>query len=116
MQRSSAFRPDMSILKTPLNQNNVLRRLQLDLGAVLPGFAAAKAPDPWTLLEALRKLNSPALILLDTYEKVTESKELVDWIETQLLAEVEHCEQLRFLIGGQKVPSAPPVGVTLRKK
>ncbi len=89
-----------------LNQTNVLRRLRLDLGAVLPAFAA-KEPDPWTLLEALRKLDSPALILLDTYEKITESRELVDWIETQLLSEIEHCEQLRFLIGGQKVPERP---------
>lgn len=87
-----------------LSQTNVLRRLRLDLGAVLPNFAAAKEPDPWTLLEALRQLSSPVLILLDTYEKITETKELVQWIETQLLAEVEQCKQLRFLIGGQKVP------------
>jgi hypothetical protein len=49
-------------------------------------------------------LSSPALILLDTYEKITETKELVEWIETQLLVEVDQCKQLRFLIGGQKVP------------
>lgn len=86
---------------TFLNQNNVLKRLRLDLGAVLPTFTE---PDPWKLLEALRKLSSPILILLDTYERATESKELADWIETQLLAEVEQCTQLRFLIGGQKPP------------
>jgi hypothetical protein len=89
---------------TFLNQTNVLKRLRLDLGAVLPAFTAAKEPDPFALLGDLRKLTSPALILLDTYEKIIESKELADWIETQLLTEVEHCEQLRFLIGGQKVP------------
>jgi hypothetical protein len=33
-----------------------------------------------------------------------ETKELVEWVETQLLAEVEQRNQLRFLIGGQKVP------------
>lgn len=84
-----------------LSQTNVLRRLRLDLGAVLPGFTE---PDPYKLLEALRRSASPVLILLDTYEKIKETKELVDWIETQLLAEVEECKQLRFLIGGQKVP------------
>lgn len=86
------------------HQTNVLQRLRLDLSAVLPAFAAAKEPDPWTLLQALRQLDSPALILLDTYEKITETKELVEWIETQLLTEVEQCPQLRFLIAGQKVP------------
>jgi TIR domain len=84
-----------------LSQTNVLRRLRLDLGAVLPDFTE---PDPYKLLEALRTSASPVLILLDTYEKIKETKELVDWIETQLLAEVEECKQLRFLIGGQKVP------------
>ena len=87
-----------------LRQTNVLQRLRLDLGAVLPGFTAAKEPDPWTLLQALRALSSPALIVLDTDEKITETKELAEWIETQLLAEVEENKQLRFLIGGQKVP------------
>jgi hypothetical protein len=87
-----------------LRQTYVLQRLRLDLGAVLPGFAAAKDPDAWTLLQALRQSSNPALILLDSYEKATESKELAEWIETQLLAEVEQCPRLRFLIGGQKVP------------
>jgi hypothetical protein len=87
-----------------LHQPNVLKRLRLDLGAVLPAFAAAKEPDPWTLLEALRQLSSPVLMLLDTYEKITETRELLEWIEAQLLAEVEQCPQLRFLIAGQKVP------------
>lgn len=89
---------------TCLSQPNVLKRLRLELDAVLPAVTAAKELDPFTLLGDLRKLTSPALILLDTYEKVTESKELADWIETQLLVEVEQCEHLRFLIGGQKVP------------
>jgi hypothetical protein len=87
-----------------LHQTNILERLRLDLGAVLPAFAAAEEPKPWKLLGALRQLSSSALILLDTYEKITETKELIEWIETQLLAEVEQCKQLRFLIAGQKVP------------
>ncbi len=86
------------------SQTKFLRPLQLHLGAVLPEFAAAKEPDPWMLLQALHKSSSPALILLDTYEKITEIKELVEWIETQLLSEVKQCKQLRFLIAGQKVP------------
>jgi hypothetical protein len=87
-----------------LSQTNVLQRLRLDLGAVLPGFTE---PAPWNLLAALRHLSSPALILLDEYEKITETKELVLWIEDQLFAEVEKCPQLRFLIGGQQVPNRP---------
>jgi hypothetical protein len=87
-----------------LNETNVLRELQLGLSRVLPGFAAQKDPDRWMLRQALRELPGAALVLLDSYEKVAETKELVEWIETQLLAETEGCERLRFIIGGQKVP------------
>lgn len=83
---------------------NVLRELQLGLGKALPAFAAQKEPTGWTFRQALRAFQEPVLIFLDTYEKAAETKELVGWIETQLLVEVEECEQLRFLIGGKKVP------------
>jgi hypothetical protein len=89
-----------------LSEANVLRELQFGLAHVLPGFVAAKEPDRWALRQALRQLRGAALILLDTYEKVTETKDLVEWIETQLLAEAEECKQLRFIIGGQKVPDS----------
>jgi hypothetical protein len=88
---------------------NVLREFQMGLDHVLPEFALEKNPDRWALRQALRALHEPALILLDTYEKVVEIKELVEWIENQLLAEAEECEHLRFIIGGQKIPdSAQP--------
>jgi hypothetical protein len=41
-----------------------------------------------------------------TYEQASETKELAEWIETQLLAEAEECERLRFIVGGQKVPDS----------
>lgn len=85
-----------------LQQANVLRTLRLDIGGALPCFA--QTPDAWTLLEGLRRLTTPLLIVLDTYEKVVETNELVSWIETQLLAEAEQCPHLRFLVGGQKLP------------
>jgi hypothetical protein len=47
---------------------------------------------------------TPLLIVLDTYEKVVETNELVTWIETQWLAEAEQCPHWRFLVGGQKLP------------
>jgi hypothetical protein len=87
-----------------LIEANALRELQFGLASVLPGFATAKEPDRWVLRRALRELKQPALIVLDTYERVTETKDLVEWLETQLLAEADECDQLRFLIGGQKVP------------
>lgn len=87
-----------------ISQTNFLRRLRLDLGKVLPTLRACKEPDSWTLIEDLRDLSSPVLILLDTYEKLTESKEFAEWIENELLSEAEQCPQLRFLIGGQKTP------------
>ena len=84
----------------------LLRNLQLSLGRVLPEFAAQKKPDEWTLLRALWKLKEPPLILLDQYERASETKELVEWIETRLLAEAEECEQVRFIICGQIVPDS----------
>lgn len=88
-----------------LSHVNVLRKLKLELGGVLPGFAATRELDQWTFIEDLRRLTNPALILLDTYEKLVDvNKELAEWIEHQLLAEVEQCAKLRVLIGGQKVP------------
>ena len=42
-----------------LHQTNVLQRLRLDLGAILPGFAEAEEANPWKLLGALRQLVVP---------------------------------------------------------
>ncbi len=86
------------------NRADVLQVLRLELGALLPNLGKPGEPDHWALRNDLRQLSSPALILLDAYEKITGTTELVDWIEFQLLAEVIECKQLRFLIGGQKVP------------
>ena len=91
---------------TLLSEANVLRELKAGLGRVLPEFAAQKDPDRWSLRQALQALREPALILLDTYEQASETKELAEWIETQLLAEAEECERLRFIVGGQKVPDS----------
>jgi hypothetical protein len=90
---------------TLLNEKNVLREIQLGLRHALPSFATDTEPDRWKLGVALASLQGPALILLDTYEKAAETKDLVDWIETRLLVEVEECLPLRFIIGGQKVPN-----------
>jgi hypothetical protein len=87
-----------------LDEANVMGKLAADLSDVLPGFAAGSTR--WELSKALRAIRQPLLLLLDTYEKAAETKELCEWIETQLLAEVEECDQLRFIIGGQKVPEA----------
>jgi glycosyltransferase involved in cell wall biosynthesis len=91
---------------TLLSVANVLRELQVGLARVLPEFAAQKNPDRWTLRQALQALREPALILLDAYEVASETKELSEWIEAQLLTEAEEYEHLRFIIGGQKVPDS----------
>lgn len=87
-----------------LNEANIISKLTADLRDVLPGLVAGSTR--WELSKALRALRQPVLLLLDTYEKAAETKELREWIETQLLAEAEECDQLRFIIGGQKVPEA----------
>jgi len=87
-----------------LIEANVVREFQSAFSRVLPAFAAQKGADRWALRQALRSLEGGALILLDSYEEAAEAKELPNWIETQLLTEIEECESLRFIIGGQKVP------------
>ena len=89
---------------TLLNVANVIAKLAADLSDVLPGLAADSTR--WELSKALRALRQPVLLLFDTYEKAAETKELREWIETQLLAGVEECDHLRIIIGGQKVPEA----------
>lgn len=87
-----------------LTERNLLRELKTRADSALPGFAQAAQPDRWALLQALRQLARPLLLVLDTYEKVIEAKDLTDWIETQLMPEVEDCPELRVLIAGQKGP------------
>ncbi len=87
-----------------LTEHNLLRELKTRTGDALPGFAQAAQTDRWTLLQALRRLSRPLLLVLDTYEKVTEARDLADWLETQLMPEVEDCPELRVLIAGQKGP------------
>lgn len=91
-------------VKGLLSENNMLRELQLGLASALPAFSALEEPDWWSLRRSLRALQGPVVIFLDTYENAAETKDLVERIETQLLGEVEECEHLRFIIGGQKVP------------
>lgn len=87
-----------------LTEANVLDKLAADLSHQLPGFAAVT--NRWKLSQALRATRQPVLILLDTYERAAETRELREWLETQLLAEAEECEHLRFLVAGQKVPDS----------
>ena len=61
-----------------LSEANVLCEPQLGLGSILREFAVQENPDRWMLCRALRALQEPALVLLDTYEKASETNELVE--------------------------------------
>jgi hypothetical protein len=87
-----------------LTEANVLLELKSRVGSVLPEFEAQ--PNRWRLQKALGKLQQPVLILLDTYERATETSKLVAWLESSLLTEVNNCKLLRFIIAGQKVPTS----------
>ena len=89
-----------------LSESDFIKEIQLGLKKRLPEFAATKESSVLSLRDSLRQIDFPILIILDTYEKVTETKEFVERIETKLLAEVEECKLLRFLIAGQKVPDS----------
>lgn len=86
------------------DKTKLLKKFRLDLGSVLPHFAADKNLDSDRLLVDLRALSRPVLIVFYAYEKIIETKEVVELIEGELLGDVEKCPQVRFLIAGQKVP------------
>lgn len=84
--------------------SHILGELDLTLGPYLPEFSGSGARDPLLLRRDLRRLERPLLVLLDTYEQALSNREVADWVQYQLLIEVEHCPALAVLVAGQESP------------
>ncbi|HET9282141.1 MAG TPA: SEFIR domain-containing protein [Candidatus Angelobacter sp.] len=89
-----------------LNTENVLDQLDLDLGKYLPDFFQEKPKKSYTLRKDLRALRQPTLLIFDSYEDAAENKEIVDWLNVQLLGDMESAPAVVVIIAGQKVPES----------
>jgi hypothetical protein len=89
-----------------LDVQAVLGQFELDLGAVhLPKFSRDGANKTHLLRKDLRSLRRPVLVIFDTYEDAAANKTVNDWLNLQLLTEVETALGVAVIIAGQKVPN-----------
>lgn len=87
--------------KGTTNLDNELRFLVQDLGVPAPAPGVRLNAGLGQVLDALKQLGRPALLIFDTYEAVGEGQE---WVEKQLLPSLIRCTWLRVVITGQSVP------------
>lgn len=87
-----------------LQTEGVLDQVDLDVGARLPNFSAEQPKKSYTLRKDLRALRQPVLLIIDSYEDVAENKDIVDWLNVQLLGDLEAAPAVIVILAGQKVP------------
>jgi hypothetical protein len=83
---------------------SILGQFDLDLGAKLPNFVREGSTKPLLLRKDLRALREPALVIVDAYEGCVGNRPVVDWLNQQLLGEVETAHGLAVIVAGQQVP------------
>lgn len=86
------------------NLSELLDLLGFDVGSnVLPSFhSASGSARKLALLQDLKNLKIPLLIVLDTYQLI--APDIAEWLEGQLLRRITQCSGLLVLIAGQTVP------------
>ena len=87
----------------------VLGALTVPLAELLPEFAGAGGARLHVLQRELRELRRPVLLILDAYEKARALSDLADWVEHQLLAEVNAAPALAVILAGQQMPDLEKV-------
>jgi SEFIR domain-containing protein len=93
-----------------LNTEAILGQLYLDLGDHLPNFSREGANKTFLLCKDLRALRQPVFLILDSYEDAADNKPVADWLNQQLLTEVENAFSLAVVVAGQRVPDLAKVG------
>lgn len=91
-------------LKCASSVEGILGDIDLELGALLPNFSREGANKAHLLRKDFRKLREPVLLIFDHYEDVAANKAIADWLNQQLLTEVETSLSLVVVVAGQKVP------------
>ena len=83
---------------------DVLGLIDLEIGKLLPKFSGDGACKPHLLRKDLRAMRRPVLLIFDTYEKAADNTSVADWLNLQLLAEVETALGLAVIVAGQRLP------------
>lgn len=83
---------------------NVLGHIDLEAGDALPNFTAAGAGQTHLLRKDLRKLAKPLLLIFDTWEGAEGNRDVTEWLQLQILPEVETSPRLAVIVAGQRVP------------
>jgi hypothetical protein len=86
------------------NTQDVLGQIDLDLGARLPNFSQELPKKSYTLRKDLRTLRQPVLLIFDSYEDAADNQNIVDWLNVQLLGDLESAPAVAVILGGQKTP------------
>jgi len=89
---------------------DVLKQIYLELCAHLPNFSREGASKTDFLLQDLRALRRPVVLLFDGYEVAAENKAIADWIGQQILNEVETTLSLAVIVAGKSVPDFAQAG------
>jgi hypothetical protein len=82
----------------------ILGQFDLELGGRLPNFSRSGADKTHLLRKDLRALRQPILVVFDTYEDAAGNRPVADWLNLQLLTEVETALGLSVIVAGQRVP------------
>jgi hypothetical protein len=90
-----------------LSTEDVLGRIDLELGVHLPNFSREGGIKTHLLCKDLRALRRPVLFIFDSYEDADVNKTVTDWLNQQFLTEVETALSLAVIVAGQKVPDFP---------
>jgi hypothetical protein len=94
-----------------LSIDGVLGQIGLELAArLLPNFSCDGSNKTHLLRKDLRALRQPVFLLFDTYEDAVDNKALADWLNLQLLGEVETALSLAVIVAGQRVPDFSNAG------
>ena len=82
---------------------DLLNAMVVDLRQFCPqGRVASGSARSWALIEDLKQLPKPVLLIFDTYEAA--SGDCQKWIETQLLPRTARGGAVAVVIAGQSVP------------
>jgi hypothetical protein len=87
-----------------LNTEDVLGQIDLELGGRLPNFSPEQPKKSYTLRKDLRALRQPVLLIFDSYEDAADNQSIADWLNVQLLGDLESAPAVALILAGQKTP------------
>lgn len=93
-------------LKAVSDVAGILGQFDLELGEHLPAFTREGSIKTHLLRKDLRALRRPTLLVFDAFDKqVLDNKTVSDWLNQQLLVEVETALALAVIVAGQETPN-----------